>query len=439
MAERMVAPRQEPAVAAALGRFGTDGATLTIDGLRVTELAERFGTPAYLFSARVLQQRVAMTQAALGARVRLLWSIKANPSLALTRILAAAGVGAEIASLGELQIALAAGMPAAALRFAGPGKTDADLAAALAAGLGCFHVESLDELQALAALAAGRGIVANVALRINLPGTATGSRLRMSGRSARFGIDADDVPQVLARLRTLPGVRLVGLHTYGGTQSFAADAFVAQAALLAAAAAAWERTAGVRLDEIDVGGGFGVPTYCGDPEFDLAAAGAGLQQVLAAHDRAERTWFVELGRWLAAPAGIYLTRVVRCRQSGGQKFAVLDGGLHQCAAAAGVGTVLRRPPLLVHAGALSDGPQELVAVGGPLCTPADQFADSVAMPPLRTGALVAVLNAGAYGLTFSPTGFLSHPAPPEILIENGAARVVRERGSATDALLRQHP
>ncbi|MBK8097756.1 MAG: alanine racemase [Planctomycetes bacterium] len=439
MAERIVDPHRDPAVAAALGRLGTDGATLTIDGLPVTELAERFGTPAYLFSARVLQQRVLMARSTLGDRVRLLWSIKANPSLALTRILAMAGTGAEIASLGELQIALAAGHPAAALRFAGPGKTDHELANALAAGLGGFHVESLDELEALAALAAARGTVAPIALRVNLPQAAAGSRLRMSGRAARFGIDADDVPMVLARVRARESLRLVGLHTYGGTQSFAAEAFVAQAQRLAEAAAAWERAADIRLTEIDVGGGFGVPTYCGDPEFDVTVAGQGLRRVLEAHDRHDRTWFVELGRWLVAPAGVYLTRVVRCRQSGGQQFVVLDGGLHHCAAAAGVGTVLRRPPLLVHATALQTDAREVVAIGGPLCTPADQFAEAVAMPPLRTGDLVAVLNAGAYGLTFSPTGFLSHPTPPEVLVEYGKARVIRDRGTAADALLRQQP
>jgi diaminopimelate decarboxylase len=405
-------------------------------GVPVTELADRFDTPLYVFDATVLRQRVAAVQQALGPRVRLLWSIKANPSVAVTSVLRTAGAGAELASIGELQVALAAGHAPAALRFAGPGKTDAELAAALAAGVGCFHVESAQELDALARLAAGRERATAVALRVNLPHELGGSRMRMGGRSSRFGIDAEQVPALAKQVLGSPQLTLAGLHVYGGTQVFDANAFVAHAERLCELAADCERTLGAPLRELDLGGGFGVAIYQGDPEFDLVAAGRGLQQLLARFDRPDRTWFVELGRYLAAPAGIYLTRVVRTKTSGGEAHAVVDGGLHQHAAAAGVGTVVRRPPLLERAepGPTGEAGDQPVTIGGPLCTPADQFAAALPLGPLRPGDLLVLRHSGAYGLSYSPHGFLSHPTPAEVMVDAGIARIVRRRGEPADVL-----
>ncbi len=409
------------------------GAPLCVDGAQVEDLAARHGTPLYVFSADALRARVATVRDALGDRVELLWSIKANPSVAVTGILREAGVGAEVASTGELLVALAAGHDAAALRFAGPGKTDLELDDALARGLGTFHVESVDELQALADLASTRDQVARVALRVNLPDQLAGSRLRMGGRSSRFGVDLAEVPAAVGAIQATKSLSLCGLHVYGGTQVFDADAFVAHARALCEHAARWEQQLDVRLDEIDLGGGFGVAVFQGDPSFDLQAAGRGLRALLAAHDRPDRRWFVELGRYLAAPAGAFVTKVTRKKTSGDQLQLTLDGGMHHAAAAAGIGAVLRRTPLLTPV-APRDGARQPVTLGGPLCTPADEFADQLDLPPLARGDLVAILNAGAYGLTYSPTRFLSHASPAEVLVDGGVDRVVRRRGEASDAL-----
>ncbi len=412
---------------------------LTIDGVPARELARQFGTPLYAYSARALDQRLLEVRAALGPRFGILYSIKANPSLALTARLRRGGAGAEVASLGELMLALAAGHHSTDLRFAGPGKTEREIVTAVGLGLGTFHVESLDEVATIAAAARTHDRRVRVAVRVNLPQELAGARLRMGGRSSRFGVDEDQVPAVLQAVLAQPQLELAGLHVYAGTQCFDATAFVEHAAALCERAARWERDLGARLDELDLGGGFGVATFVGDPVFDLAAAGRGLAGLLAAHDRDGRRWFVELGRYLTAPCGIYLARVVRTKTSGGQRHAVLDGGMHHCAAAAGVGSVLRRPPLLVHAGKLRARQTEPVALGGPLCTPADQFADALPLPPLAAGDLVAVLHAGAYGRSYSPTAFLSHPSPAEVLVEGGRARIVRERGEPRDALRGQEP
>jgi diaminopimelate decarboxylase len=431
---------RDPAIDAALATLGcADLAELTIGGIAATELVATFGSPLYVFDAAVLRDRVAAVRRALGPRVELLWSVKANPSLAVTSCLRQAGCGAEIASLGELAVARAAGHAALALRFAGPGKRDEDLAGALAAGVGCWHVESADEVDALARLAAAAGTRAGVAVRVNLPHELGGTRLRMGGRSSRFGIDADQVPAVLRQIVAAPSLRLLGLHAYAGTQAFDGTAFVGHAAALLDHAGRWERELGVALAEIDLGGGFGVPAYAGDPSLDLTATGQALQRLLAGHERPGRRWFVELGRYLAAPAGVYLTRVVRQKQSGGVTHVAVDGGMHQHAAACGVGTVIRRPPLLVRATALQAAGGAQVTLGGPLCTPADQFADALPLGPLAGGELLAVLHAGAYGLSFSPHSFLSHATPAEVMVDGGRARLVRARGAVDAALHGQQP
>lgn len=438
----MAVPESEPLsnTHQALLELGSaESQRLSIDGIDATTLAAQFGTPLYAFSSKTLQARVAHIRATVGPRFELLWSIKANPSIAVTDCIRRAGAGCEIASVGELEVALAAGHQAHNLRFAGPGKTDQEIVTALEVGLGTFHIESIEELQRLIELGSAHPHKVGIALRVNLPQELAGSRMRMGGRSSRFGIDAELVPEAVRMVKSCRHLELRGLHVYGGTQCFDANAFVAHARALADHAAMWEHELDVRLPELDLGGGFGVAAFEGDPTFDLDLAAQGLADLLRDHDRPNRRWFLELGRYLAAPAGIFLTRVTRTKTSGDQRHVVVDGGMHQAAAAAGFGTIMRRPPLIVAADQLKPGILEPVTVGGPLCTPADQFADQLPLPKLQTGDLVAILNTGAYGLTYSPAGFLSHASPPEVMIENGAARVIRNRGTAKDALRGQLP
>lgn len=428
-------PRLDPAVQRALQALGcTDADQLRIGGLKARDLLQQYGSPLYVFDLDLVRSRALAVRAGLGPRIGLLWSIKANPNLAVTKTLRAAGCGIEIASLGELEVALRAGHDPAAIRFAGPGKTDAELDTAVRQGIGCVHAESADEVDALANAARRHHRRQSIAVRVNIPGELHGARLRMSGASSRFGVDAEQVPALLRRIHDDPSLELRGLHAYSGTQGFDASAFVQQAHRLAELADRWERELHVPLRELDLGGGFGMAHYLGDPEFDFAAAMQGLGQLLARHDRPDRRWFVELGRYLVAPAGVYLATVTRTKVSGGTQHLVLDGGLHHCGIAAGQGTVLRRPPLVVATGALAKAATESYQIGGPLCTPQDQFAGTLQLPPLRHGDPIAVLAAGAYGLSYSSTGFLSHATPAEVAVEGGSARIVRDRGNPSDAL-----
>ena len=409
---------------------------LAIGGVPATQLAERFGTPLYAYDGGVLERRANAVQDALGSRVRVLFALKANPSIAVARRLRTAGTGAEVASAGEIEIARAAGFSGEQVHFAGPGKSVVDLESAVEFGIGSVNLESASEAERLSSLARARGTSVRVAIRVQPDAGMSGARMRMAGGATKFGVAQAEVPELVRKLAVAPEFDFLGLHVYAGTQAFDAEAWVANAACLVDLARSIEANQGVEVRHLNFGGGFGVPVFEGDPVFDLALAGSRLGEVLDA-DRSGRDYFVELGRYLCAPAGVYLTRVVETKKTGDRVHVIVDGGMHQHAAAAGVGSIMRRSYPIVVADRLRAEAEVGLCIGGPLCTPADEFTDAARIPGVEAGDVIAILVSGAYGLTFSPGGFLSHPAPAEVLVEGGEAHIVRERGSPSDALARQ--
>ncbi|MGF1464670.1 MAG: alanine racemase [Sandaracinaceae bacterium] len=422
LAERLVA-----------AHFPASDDELVVGALPARELAARHGTPLYVFDAAVLRARLADVQKALGDRVEVLFALKANPNAAVARVLREGGAGAEVASAGEILVARRAGFAGRSMQFAGPGKHGDDLRLALADGV-TLNVESAAELDAVARAAAEAGVVCPVALRVNPPAATAGSRMRMGGGSAKFGIDVDALVEVARQAEAAASIELRGLHTYAGTQTFDHEGWLAHARFLLDSARAVEGAIGRELPTLNFGGGFGVPVFESDGDFDLGAAGGGLQALVADDARPDRRYFVELGRYLVAPAGVFLARVIYLKESAGKTHAILDGGMHHHAAAAGLGTVIRRPFPMVKATALRAAAGEGCQLGGPLCTPADAFPTGASLPPLEPGDLVAFLSSGAYGLTFSNVLFLSHAAPAEVLVDGREAHVVRAAGRPDDAL-----
>lgn len=401
------------------------------------ELAERFGTPLYVFDAAVARARLRSVLDAMGGRVSVLFALKANPNAALARVLRRGGAGVDVASAGEILVALRAGFSGDQMHFAGPGKHGDDLRLALEHGV-TMNVESLAELRAISAAAVAADREARVALRVNPPAAHAGSRMRMSGGSAKFGVDTELLDPVARAASALPRIKLVGLHTYAGTQTFDHEGWLANARFLVETAHALEDELALELESLNFGGGFGVPLSEKDDDFDLAAAGAGLREIVE-KDRPGRRHLVELGRFLVAVAGVYLTRVVYAKESAGKPYVIVDGGMNQHAAAAGLGSVIRRPFPMLKANGLDEPAAEVpLSIGGPLCTPADAFPTSPEMPSLAPGDLVAFLASGAYGLTFSNTLFLGHPTPAEVLVDGERADVVRARGDLEDVLRGQH-
>lgn len=412
--------------------FSEDQGELAIGGVRVSRLAEEHGTPLYVYDAAIMRRRLALLRAALPGRVEVFYSVKANPNPAVVRCFVEEGTGCEIASAAEYLRARAAGCAPARILFAGPAKGDDELELVVGAGIGEIHVESLEEVATVAAVAARAGREVAVAIRVNPGEEALGGALRMGGRPSPFGIDEERLDEIAAAILGEPRLRLAGIHMFAGTQILDAQVLVGQWRHAIAIASRLAAIAPAAVRSIDLGGGLGIPYFPRESALDLGEVRAlseglfgGLPGPLC-----EARFVVEPGRFLVGPAGVYLARVRAVKQSRGATFVILDGGMHHHLAASGnLGQVFKRDYPLLNASRVT-APLSLVAtVSGPLCTPLDTLGRAAHLAETRPGDLVAVLQSGAYGLSASPVGFLSHPTPAEVLVDDGAARRIRERGT----------
>ena len=395
---------------------------LLLGGQRLAIVAERVGqTPFYAYDRELLRRRVAELRAALPSGIELHYAMKANPMPALVQLMAGLVDGIDVASAGELQVALNGGADPHEISFAGPGKRDIELNQAVAAGV-LINVESARELGVLAAASQRLGLPARVAIRVNPDFELKGSGMRMSGGPKQFGIDAELVPEVLAELwrRTGDGLAFEGFHLFAGSQNLKAEA-ICEAQLKSyelAVRLAEGAPAPVRF--LNLGGGFGIPYFPGEQRLDLAPISENLAalQARARTDLPEARLVIELGRYLVGEAGVYVCRIVDRKVSRGQVFLVADGGLHHHLSASGnFGQVLRKnypasvEPLVGKASGV-----EVASIVGPLCTPLDLLADRMEMSCGKPGDLAVIYQSGAYGQSASPAGFLGHPPCVEVLV-----------------------
>lgn len=391
---------------------------LQVGGVALTRLAQRVGsTPFYAYDRALLSARVAHLRAHLPAGLALHFSIKANPMPALVQHMAGLVDGLDVASGGEMKVALDTGMAPARISFAGPGKSEAELAQALAAGV-CVNIESEREIAILARLAQASGIAAAAVLRVNPDFELRSSGMKMGGGAKQFGIDAEQVPAMLA-LAAASGVDVLGFQIFSGSQSLKADAIIEAQSRTVELALRLAADAPAPVRQLNIGGGFGIPYFPGEQALDIAPIGAHLadlqRQVAARLPQAQLA--IELGRYLVGEAGVYVARVIDRKLSRGEVFLVTDGGLHHHLAASGnFGQVIRKNyPVAVgnRMAGQSDTPAYVV---GPLCTPLDLLADKMDLAHAQVGDLIVVFQSGAYGLSASPAGFLSHPAAAEVLV-----------------------
>lgn len=398
--------------------FAVVGDELQVGGVAISLLAERVGsTPFFAYDRALLSQRVAQVRAALPPSVRLHYSIKANPMPALVQHMANMVDGLDVASAQELRVALDSGCDPAAIAFAGPGKTDAELRQALAAGI-CINLESLREIDAVARLAHDLRVVPSVILRINPDFELKSSGMRMGGGAKPFGIDAEQAPACMARLAR-HGIALLGFHIFSGSQSLKADAIVEAHTRSVALAQQLAQDALAPLSMLNLGAGFGIPYFPGEQPLALDAIGANLAQCVASlhgHLAGARV-SIEAGRYLVGEAGVYVARVTDRKVSRGQVFLVTDGGMHHHLAASGnLGQVIRKNYPVAIGNRMASTALETCSVVGPLCTPLDILADRMDLPGAVPGDLVVVFQSGAYGLSASPVGFLGHPVAREVLV-----------------------
>lgn len=398
--------------------FARDGQGRLLIGARAADewALQADDTPIFLYDASRLRNRVGEFRAAMPREVRLHYAVKANPFPPLLRLMVSLIDGFDIASEGEMRLAIEAGMPPDRISFAGPGKRDRELEAAIRAGV-TLHIESGGELTRAGRISERLGLTAHVALRINPPFSLKGSGMKMGGGAQPFGVDMEDAPALLRKMAG-PPFRFHGFHIFAGSQNLNAAAIAEaqrQTLLVAGELAAYVP----EVPLVNLGGGFGVPYFAGDTPLDIAVVGDELAQSLAARPAAltQSNFAIELGRWLVAEAGVYLTRVVDRKVSRGHVFLVTDGGLHhQLAASGNFGTVIRRNYPVANA-SRDGGEQEKQNIVGCLCTPLDRLAEGVVLPRGEVGDLIAIFMAGAYGRTASPEAFLGHPPPREFLVE----------------------
>ena len=389
-----------------------------VGGLPLAQLAERVGqTPFYAYDRKLIKQRVAELRAALPASVKLHFAMKANPMPAVVGYMAGLVDGIDVASAGELKVALDAGTDPHEISFAGPGKREAELRQAVAAGI-LINIESFREVELLGAISRELSLPARVAVRVNPDFELKGSGMKMGGGPKQFGVDAEQVPELLALIRKT-GLDFEGFHLFAGSQNLKAESIceAQQKSYELALKLAAQAPSPVRF--LNLGGGFGIPYFPGEQVLDLAPIGDNLRMLAkrAEQDFPQASLVIELGRYLVGEAGIYVTRVIDRKVSRGQVFLVVDGGLnHHLSASGNFGQVIRKNYPAAVGTQMNAEQTEVASVVGPLCTPLDILADKMPLPMAYPNDLIVIFQSGAYGASASPQAFLGHPAVVEVLV-----------------------
>ena len=409
--------RQLP-VHAPMDQFAVQDGELALGGERLSLLAARAGqTPFYAYDRSLLRSRVAALREALPQGVKLHYAMKANPMPAVVGFMAGLVDGIDVASAGELKVALDAGADPLEVSFAGPGKRDAELRQAVASRV-LINIESFREVAALQAISSELGLAARVAVRVNPDFELKGSGMKMGGGPKQFGVDAEQMPELLAQIGRA-GLAFEGFHLFAGSQNLRAESICeAQQKSYDLAVRLAER-APMPVKFLNLGGGFGIPYFPGEKRLDLEPVGENLSRLVsrAKIDLPQVSFVIELGRYLVGEAGIYVARIVDRKMSRGQVFLVTDGGLHHHLSASGnFGQVVRKNYPVTIGNRIDSPAREVASVVGPLCTPLDLLGDRMDLPVAQEGDLAVVFQSGAYGASASPQGFLGHPACLEILV-----------------------
>lgn len=396
----------------------TNPDNLLIGGHSIAELALRVGqTPFYAYDRALINQRIDELRQHIPKSVHIHYAIKANPMPAVVDHMSKLVDGLDVASGQELLTALNSGVSPQNVSFAGPGKREQEIIQAIAAKI-LINVESLNELNFISDLSKKIKIKARVAIRVNPDFELKMSGMKMGGGPKQFGIDAELIPEILKTI-TSRNVNFEGFHLYAGSQNLKAEAIIESQIKSFDLAMQLSQYTMLPLQSLNLGGGFGIPYFQGDQKLDLKPIGKNLQllseKLKKQHPKAQLT--IELGRYLVGEAGFYICRVVERKNSRGQVFLVVDGGMHHHLAAAGhFGQVIRKNYPVALASTTNTTEKETVSVVGPLCTPMDLLADQMELPKATVGDFVVIFQSGAYGFTASPHLFLSQPRPIEVLI-----------------------
>jgi diaminopimelate decarboxylase len=412
---------------------------MKLDKFNFDEIAEQYGTPFYLYDMDQAAQHLKDLQSHLPENVDVLYCVKANPNPKLIEVYKDLADGLDMSSGGEVELSYDMGCDPAKMSFAGPGKTDEELRRSLELGLGSISIESERELERLSNLAQEMGKTMNCLLRINPMSTPKSFAMKMGGVPSQFGVQQEDSEALFARALSTPGIRLIGIHIFCGTQCLVLDDIVTNAKQTLEIARKLSEKNDFTPEEVNLGGGIGVAYFDGQTDVPAVDVSKAMGELISSfrkdNPRFAKTRFVlELGRYLIGRFGIYVVSVVNKKAARGKEFTIMDGGMNHCFPATGnFGQLIKKNYPVINLSRKvvpeNETAQELV---GPLCTPLDSMARNLKLPPCEEGDLVAWVNCGAYSFSASPLLFLSHPTPIELMHYKGEISVARRRISAKE-------
>jgi diaminopimelate decarboxylase len=402
-----------------IAAFGSIDGQLAVGGMPLDRLTERVGaTPYFAYDRRLLTERIEMLRATLPPTLHLSYAVKANPMPAVVQHLAGLVDALDVASTLEMRTALDTPMPAGRISFAGPGKTAAEIVQAVAAGV-TIEMESVTEAKRVIQAGEMLGVRPRVAVRVNPDFQVKGSGMRLGGGPQQFGVDAEQVPEFLTSLVDAD-LEFVGFHVFAGSQNLNAEILCEAQGKTVELILALAEKAPAPVRYVNLGGGFGIPYFDKDTPLDLTAIGANLAELVDSRivpNLPEAEVVIELGRYIVGECGVYVTRVVDRKVSRGRTYLIVDGGMHhQLAASGNFGQAIRRNYPIVVGNRLTEPAESAATVVGCLCTPLDLLGDDVKLADAQIGDSIVLFQAGAYGLTASPTAFLGHPPPAEVLV-----------------------
>jgi diaminopimelate decarboxylase len=412
------------------------GNELQIGDIPISSLVEKYGEPIYIYDAEVIERQFQRIRASLPEQVEVLYSMKANPNISILYFLKELAQGVEVSSLRELYVARQAGFSADRILFVGPSKSENEIREAIADGIFCLAVESEREMLLADEIAAGMGRKIDLAIRINPSIDVAGPKLKMGGGSRQFGIDEEGIEGLFAKAVSLKHARFMGIHVYLGTRILDYRVALKNTIYSLELGKRLSESIGVEMKMIDFGGGLGVPYFIGEDELDLDGFGRGLREVLSEYRKSmpHTRLVMELGRYLIAESGVYVTRVRFVKKSRGQTFVLVGGGMNHHQATTSIGALVKNHFPIEILNKMDLPKDQTVNVCGPLCTPGDVLGKSVKMVEVAPGDLLGVMRSGAYGLTASPVGFLSHGSPAEVMVYRGNDSLVRKQSAVEDIL-----
>ena len=405
--------------------------------INVLTLIKKYGTPLYVYDLDIIKQQYECLRQAIPKKVTIFYAIKANPNPKICSFMRSLGAGAEIASAGELYIALKSGFQGKDIIYNGPGKTDEEIQYAIENDVHLINVEALDELQRINTWAHTAQRMTKVCLRINPLQAINQAKMQTGGGSQKFGIDEEIIETLIETALDLEWLELVGIHVYIGSQILDHTVLLEQISYTLNIAC--RLTQHFPLKYLNFGGGLGVPYDDNDPIFDVKAFGIGLTNLINTvsqkYDLSHTQFILEPGRFLVSESGIFLTKIISIKESRGKKYAIIDGGINH----AFLPIRMNRHYPTVIANKMGQKNEHMMTLAGPLCTSLDIFTTEVALPPVALNDIISIFNSGAYGFSASMLYFLSAPMPAEIMIQKGQSIVIRRRGRKEDFLLHCDP